>query len=80
MDITRLMDERIPESIKTNIIDFVDGKLEGKDVTRVLVDKLFNADEEEALSKLKFVIYNSNMVCHYRFAPEIKKSYFYIVR
>lgn len=79
MDITNLID-KVPESIVTDVMDFNDVRLKGgRDALRVTVDRLLNADEQKQLAKTKGIIYNTEMVCAYKYAPEIKKSYFYVV-
>ncbi len=78
MDITNLID-RVPESIMADVMDFNDVRLKGgRDALRVTVDRLLNADEQKQLLKTKGIVYNVEMVCTYRYAPEIKKPYFYV--
>lgn len=77
MNITKLI-ELLPDSVKPDIADFVQVKMkDGKMGTRVLLDRLLTDTEKQAMKSKHFVGLDC-VVCH-RYAPEIKKSYFYVV-
>lgn len=81
LDITKLID-LLPESVKKDIQDFTDVKLkDGRLATMVLLDRLLTDDEKKTLSsgRCKKRILGVNGVAQYRHAPEIKKSFFYIL-
>lgn len=79
MTISKLM-ETIPDGVKEKIVDFtdviinIDGKK--KPAIRVLLDGIL-PDAVEIL-KGKHLLYNEKMVAAHRYAPEIKKTYFYV--
>lgn len=78
MDITRII-EVVPDSVKGDIIDFTDGRMkDGKLATRVLIDRLLS-NEEKAIMRTNKKITGVDYIATYRYAPEIKKSYFYIL-
>lgn len=78
MNITKLID-KLPESVKLDILDFEDVILQdGRDAIRVLMDRILTEEEKSLLAKNKHIL-GSNCTATYRYAPEIKKSYFYIV-
>lgn len=77
MDITKLV-ELLPSSVKCDTIDFVTVKLkDGRIATRVLLDRLLTAEEKKSMKSRHFV--GLDCVAYYHDAPEIKKSYFYVV-
>ena len=77
MNITKLI-ELLPDSVKPDIADFVQVKMkDGKMGTRVLLDRLLTDTEKQAMKSKHFVGLDC-VACH-RYAPEIKKSYFYVV-
>ena len=77
MNITKLV-ELLPGSVKCDTIDFVTVKLkDGRIATRVLLDRLLTAEEKQSMKNKHFV--GLDCVTQYRYAPEIKKSYFYVV-
>lgn len=77
MDITNLI-ESIPAGIKQYIIDFRDVRMsDGRDALRVTLDRVLTAGEQEQLSKCRGVV-GANCIAHYKYAPEIKRSYFYL--
>lgn len=81
LDITKIID-LIPDSVKKDIIDLTDIKLKDRRIaTRVLLDRLLTDDEKKALSsgRCKKRIIGVDYVAHHRYAPEIKKSYFYVL-
>lgn len=81
MDVTCLI-ERLPYSIKGNIIDFTDvlvtiaGKK--KRALRVLLDKVLTEDEKDSVRNNKHIL-NIDGIAQYKYAPEIKHSYFYVL-
>lgn len=82
LDLTQVVD-LLPDSVKMDIIDFKDvRKLNGTCIaTRVLLDRLLTDDEKKILSsgRCKKRILGVDGVAQYRSAPEIKKSYFYVL-
>lgn len=81
LDITKLID-LLPDDVKKDIIDFTDVKLkDGRIATRVVLDRLLTEDEKKYLSsgRCKKRILGVDCVAQYRYAPEIKKSYFYVL-
>ena len=77
MNIAKLI-ELLPDSVKPDIADFVQVKMkDGKIGTRVLLDRLLTDIEKQAMKSKHFVGLDC-VACH-RYAPEIKKSYFYVV-
>lgn len=77
MNIDRIL-RGIPESVKKQIIDFTDVTLkDGRRAVRVTMDRLLTDDEKKKMNGKK--ILGLDCVCTYRYAPEIKKSYFYVV-
>ena len=76
MDITRLI-ELLPDTVKADVQDFTPVKLKtGKYATRVLLDRLLTDEEKKQMKSKKFV--GLDCVAVHRYAPEIKKSYFYV--
>ena len=77
MNIYKLL-ELLPETVKADIIDFTDVKMKtGKPGTRVTLDRLLTAAEKEQMLSRHFV--GIDCTASHRYAPEIKRSYFYIV-
>ena len=75
MNITKLI-ELLPDSVKPDVLDFAQVKMkDGKIGTRVLLDRLLTDAEKQAMKNNYFV--GLDCVACYRYAPEIKKSYFY---
>lgn len=78
MDITRII-ELVPDTVKEDVIDFCDGRMkDGRLATRVLIDRILSEGEKEILRKNKKIT-GVDCIATYRYAPEIKKSYFYII-
>lgn len=79
MTIAKLM-EAIPDNVKEKIVDFTDVTInvEGKkkSAVRVVLDGIL-PDAVEILTG-KHLLYNEKMVAAHRYAPEIKKTYFYV--
>lgn len=77
MDVTRLI-ELLPDSVKVDIIDFANVRMKtGKIGMRVLLDRLLTDDEKREMQS-KYIV-GLDCVAVYRYAPEIRYSYFYIV-
>lgn len=77
MNIAKLI-ELLPDTVKQDIIDFTDVKMKtGKNGTRVTLDRLLTDTEKEQMNNKHFV--GLDCIAAYRYAPEIKKSYFYVV-
>ena len=77
MNITKMI-EILPDSVKISIVDFTQVKMKtGKSGTRVLLDRLLTDDEKTKMKNRHIV--GVDCVAVHRYAPEIKKSYFYIV-
>lgn len=74
--------ELLPDSVKSDIIDFHDNiciTVKGKvyPATRITIDRLLTDSEKKQMQNKHFI--GVDCVCHYRYAPEIKKSYFYVI-
>lgn len=70
--------ELLPDTVKCDIIDFTPVKLnDGRNAERITLDRLLT-DNEKSMMKSKHII-GVECVASYRYAPELKKSYFYIV-
>lgn len=78
MDITKLI-ELLPEAVKCDVIDFTDVFLkDGRPATRVTMCRLLTDDELAVMrGNCRFV--GVGCIARYRYAPEIRKSYFYVV-
>lgn len=77
MDITSII-ELLPETVKLDIIDFTDVKMKtGAAGIRVTLDRLLTETEKQKMQHKR--ILGLDCIASYRYAPEIKKSYFYIV-
>lgn len=77
MNIAKIM-EILPDTVKMDIIDFSDVKMKtGKTGTRILLDRILT-DNEKSLMNNKHII-GLDCIATHQYAPEIKKSYFYIV-
>ena len=77
MNIAKLI-ELLPDSVKPDTIDFTPVRMkDGRTGTRVLLDRLLTDTEKQAMKSKHFVGLDC-VACH-RYAPEIKKSYFYVV-
>lgn len=74
IDIVQLL----PQTVQPDVIDFFDCKLkDGRNATRVTISRLLTAEEKSEMHGYHFV--GINCIAHYRHAPEIEKSYFYVV-
>lgn len=77
MDITKLI-ELLPDSVKVDIVDFANVRMKsGKIGKRVLLDRLLTDDEKRKMQS-KYII-GLDCVAVYKYAPEIRHSYFYVV-
>ena len=77
MNIAKLI-ELLPDSVKPDTVDFMQVKMkDGKTGTRVLLDRLLTDKEKQSMTNKHFIGLDC-VACH-RYAPEIKKSYFYVV-
>lgn len=77
MDVTSIL-ELLPETVKQNVIDFTDVKMKtGAAGLRVTLDRLLTETEKQKMQNKRIV--GLDCIASYRYAPEIKKSYFYIV-
>lgn len=76
MNIGRMI-EILPDSVKMDIINFQTVKLKtGKLAERVVLDRLLTEDEKKLMKSKKII--GKDCVCCHKYAPEIKRSYFYI--
>lgn len=76
MNIEKLI-ELLPDSVKLDIIDFTDVKLKvGGAAIRVTLDRLLTDEEKSKMQNPH--IMGLECVAQYRYAPELKKSYFYV--
>ena len=77
MNISKLI-ELLPNTVKIDIIDFSYVKMKtGKNGIRVTLDRLLTDTEKQQMNNKHFV--GLDCIAVYRYAPEIKKSYFYVV-
>lgn len=77
MSIEKLID-LLPTSVRCDAVDFKDVRLkDGRSAIRVTIDRLLTHDEKDKMTSKRFV--GLDCVCFYKYAPEIKKSYFYVV-
>lgn len=68
----------IPESVMKDVIDFVPVRLsDGRMSTRVTLDRVISEEERAVLDNVAIV--GKDCVAVHRYAPEIKKSYFFVV-
>lgn len=68
----------IPDSVLKDIIDVKPvGLNDGRMSTRVTIDRVITEEEREALDNVAIV--GKDCVAVHRYAPEIKRSYFYVV-
>ena len=77
MNVAKLI-ELLPNSVKVDVVDFQPVKMKnGKTGTRVLLDRLLTETEKLSMKSKHFI--GLDCIATYRYAPEIKKSYFYVV-
>ena len=73
------MIELLPDSVKVDIIDFTTVKLKsGQIAERITMDRQLTDNEKQTMKSSKHIV-GVDCIAQYRYAPEIKKSYFYIV-
>lgn len=78
MNVTKLI-AYIPSTVKSSVIDFSDVLMKsGKPGLRVTLDRLLT-DEEKATMKKSKHFQGVDLLCHHLYAPEIVRSYFYVV-
>lgn len=79
MDITDIV-EILPDSVKVDVIDFHNVLLkDNRHAVRVVIDRLLTKEEKMKLCNTKHV-FGVECVATMQYAPEIKKSYFYVVK
>ncbi len=77
MDITAIL-ELLPETVKRDIIDFQPVKMKtGAHGIRVIMDRMLTCDEKEKMDSPRII--GRDCIAAHKYAPEIKRSYFYIV-
>lgn len=76
MDVTKLI-SYLPDSVKVDVADYENMKIKGRNAIRVTLDRLLTDVEKANMSNRHFV--GLDCVCHYKYAPEIKHSYFYVL-
>lgn len=68
----------IPETVMKDIIDIKPVRLsDGRMSTRVTLDRVITKEERAALDNV--AILGKDCVAVHRYAPEIKRSYFFVV-
>lgn len=68
----------LPESVQHNVMDFHDCILkDGREAVRVTLTRLLTDEEASQLQDKHFV--GVGCTAKLRYAPEIQKSYFYVV-
>lgn len=78
MNITSLI-ELLPESVKLDTMNFEDVMLkDGRPAMRVTMCRLLTEDELAVMSGKKHFL-GLHLITHHKYAPEIRKSYFYVV-
>lgn len=77
MNIAKII-ELLPDTVKKDIIDFSDVRMkDNKPGIRITIDRLLTDSEKANMQNKR--IKGLDCITSYRYAPEIKKSYFYIV-
>lgn len=70
--------ELLPDSVKLDVVDFQTVKMKDGEVgTRVTLDRILTDTEKAQMVSERFR--GLNCVAQHKYAPEIKRSYFYIV-
>ena len=78
MDITNIIDLENRLGFTLDVIDFTRYKTkEGVYGTRITLGRILGKNEVEKLRKIKKV-HIADGICSYKYAPEIKYSYFYL--
>ena len=77
MNIAALID-LLPDTVKLDTIDFQSVKMkDGKVGTRVVLDRILTDTEKQQMTSNHFRGFDC--ITQHRYAPEIKRSYFYVV-
>ena len=77
MDAVALI-EMLPDTIKLDVVDFQTVKMKDGEVgIRVTLDRVLTDAEKAQMVSERFK--GLDCVAHHRYAPEIKRSYFYII-
>lgn len=77
MNVAELV-ELLPDSVKLDVVDFQTVKMEDGGVgTRVTLDRILTDAEKAQMVSERFR--GLDCVAQHKYAPEIKRSYFYIV-
>lgn len=77
MNVAELV-ELLPDSVKLDIIDFQTVKMKSGGVgTRVVLDRILTDTEKAQMASERFR--GLDCVAQHKYAPEIKRSYFYII-
>lgn len=77
MNITKLID-LLPDSVKLDTIDFQSVKMKDGEIgTRVVLDRILTETEKQQMTSNHFR--GLDCIAQHRYAPEIKRSYFYVV-
>lgn len=77
MNVAELV-ELLPDSVKLDVVDFQTVKIKDGEVgTRVVLDRILTDTEKEQMVSERFR--GLNCVAQHKYAPEIKRSYFYII-
>lgn len=70
--------ELLPDSVKLDIIDFTDVKMKsGGAGMRVTLDRILTDAEKQKMQSRHIV--GLDCIARHKYAPEIERSYFYIV-
>ena len=78
MDIKNVVD-LLPESVKLDTTNFEDVMLkDGRPAMRVTMCRLLTEEEKAVMSGKKHFL-GLHLITHHKYAPEIRKSYFYVV-
>ena len=68
----------LPDSVKLDVVDFQTVKMKDGGIgTRVVLDRILTDAEKAQMVSERFR--GLNCVAQHKYAPEIKRSYFYIV-
>lgn len=77
MNIAALID-LLPDTVKLDTIDFQSVKMkDGKVETRVVLDRILTDTEKQQMTSNHFR--GLDCIAQHRYAPEIKRSYFYVI-
>lgn len=77
MDVVTLI-EMLPDSVKLNVVDFQTVKMKDGGVgTRIVLNRILTDAEKAQMVSERFR--GLDCVAQHKYAPEIKRSYFYIV-